>query len=804
MFELKHYQEQALERLREYFRRTQELRKHHDRSEVVGADVAFYEMTGRPYCKVPGLPELPYVCLRVPTGGGKTVMACRAVGAATHDLMEADRSVVLWLVPTKQIKEQTLKALADRRHPYREALEQGLGGGPIAVMEMGEALAAPRSVFDGSTCIIVSTLAASRVQDEENRKVYDSNGALMSHFQGLAPDVEARLEKEEGAGVCYSLANVFRLRHPVVIVDEAHNARTELSFETLTRFEPSCVIEFTATPRLQHDPTKGHFASNVIHDVSAWELKAAEMIKMPIRLETLANWRDVLTAALKQRAKLEELALEEAGATGERLRPILLVQAQPHSKEHETLHADEVERVLLEELNVPADWVRVATGDRRGIEGENLFASDCLVRVIITQKALAEGWDCSFAYVLCSVAEIQSAVSIEQILGRVMRLPNAKRKRHEDLNVAYAFVASARFEEMASRLRDGLVENGFDKWAAQAAVRPARDEVLTGLFSVEPTPSERGVKFSVPVLGIREGDQRRLLWPEDLLPGTWRLADCDATVAAADFELPEEGSTADIDIEEGGLKTGYVRKVALDQQALFRHERVLTREQLAYRLDRQIAHPDIVSEDCVTWLLKAVDYLTEMRGIGPEKLTRHFYYLAGRLGDKIEGYRRGAKVQPVDVRLLDGGELEVTPELPFTFPPDDYPTGGGGAAPGTFHKHYYPQVAPFDTEDERKCANILDRLELVECWVRNIAKQPRHSFWLPWRGGKFYPDFMAKLTDGRYAAVEFKGGMLAQLDDTKEKKAAGEVWEETSKGKCRFVQVDGETVFELERLLAGR
>ena len=109
---------------------------------------------------------------------------------------------------------------------------------------------------------------------------------------------KAKLEKEGDGRVIFSLANVLRLRRPVVIMDEAHNARTLLSFDTLRRFNPSCVIELTATPETKHNPTLGHFASNILHHVSARELKAAEIIKLPVKLWTRPDWQQVLADAI--------------------------------------------------------------------------------------------------------------------------------------------------------------------------------------------------------------------------------------------------------------------------------------------------------------------------------------------------------------------------------------------------------------------------------------------------------------------------------------------------------------------------
>ena len=71
---------------------------------------------------------------------------------------------------------------------------------------------------------------------------------------------------------------------------------------------------------------------------------------------------------------------------------------------------------------------------------------------------------------LCSVAEIGSARAVEQVLGRVLRLPRATRKRHTELNCAYALAASPRFISAAQSLKDALIENGFQKMEAELYV----------------------------------------------------------------------------------------------------------------------------------------------------------------------------------------------------------------------------------------------------------------------------------------------------------------------------------------------
>ena len=61
---------------------------------------------------------------------------------------------------------------------------------------------------------------------------------------------------------------------------------------------------------------------------------------------------------------------------------------------------------------------------------------------------------------------------MEQILGRVLRLPHATKKQHAALNIAYAFATSQRFHDTAQDLTDALVESGFTQFEAKTIIKP--------------------------------------------------------------------------------------------------------------------------------------------------------------------------------------------------------------------------------------------------------------------------------------------------------------------------------------------
>lgn len=470
--DLKIYQQNALDQFSNYL----------NELESLGTNLAFYKSANLPYREAPAVADgTPYVCLRIPTGGGKTIMASHAVGIAAKSFLQTSNPMVLWLVPSTPILDQTITALKNEEHPYRTALARDFGRN-ISILTKAEALSMSRADAEGGACIIVSTIQSFRrrldngKENPEGLKVYQDAGALMDHFSSLSDDQKERLDKVEGTDrPVASLANLLKLHRPMVIVDEAHNARTSLSFDTLARFDPSLILELTATPQTVHNPPADKYASNILYSVSALELKSEEMIKLPIRLTTNSDWRLTIGAALDSQAMLEEAAKAEKQETGEYIRPIVLFQAQA-KRGADPLTYDKLEKFLLEDQRINPDHIAVHTGTRKDLDGVDIMSPECAIRYIITVDKLKEGWDCPFAYILCSVADQFSPTAVEQLMGRVLRMPRAHLKRRDALNRAYAYVASESFDATAQKLKDGLVEGaGFNKLEVDMLIAPQND-----------------------------------------------------------------------------------------------------------------------------------------------------------------------------------------------------------------------------------------------------------------------------------------------------------------------------------------
>ncbi len=494
MFALKSYQVAALEALEGFFERVRSVGLAAAWTEKVpeGTQRAGYDATA--------LGEVPAVCVRIPTGGGKTLLAAHAVGRIGKPLCGNDAPVALWLVPSDAIRAQTLAALQSPRHPCREALA-GQFGDALRVCAIDEL--ATVNPHESSAIVVVATIQTFNVKDKTIRNVYAVDESLAPHFQALTPQQTRRLDcitEADLAAQPYltvtdlgkvksSLANWLVLHRPLVIVDEAHNNRTEQAFRTLRNLHPLGLIELTATP------TAG---SNVLWHVGAQALQREEMIKLPIVLmEHPTDWKDAVRDAILTRDRLETLALKEP----DYIRPVLLFQAEAKNGEA-TVEALLAHLTSADGEKLDRRQIAVATGEQKELDGIVLADPGCPIRYVITVEALKEGWDCPFAYVLCSLQDAKSAKDVEQLLGRVLRMPYARARATPDLNKAYAHIVAQGFARVADQLADRLVNNmGFEAYEAALAIQQAPLPLANGQADVQPIPP-RAVEAAIPLPAV--------------------------------------------------------------------------------------------------------------------------------------------------------------------------------------------------------------------------------------------------------------------------------------------------------------
>lgn len=395
--------------------------------------------------------HIPHICTKVPTGGGKTYMGCCAVRRVFDRLPSGQLKVVVWLVPSDAILTQTVRVLSDVNHPYRQRLDRDFGGRVgVYTKEMllnGQNFS-PDTVREQLTVCVMS-YASLRIDSKKKdvRKVYQENGNLY-RFAEFFKDKSVLLADTPDT----ALIQVLRCMSPIVIVDESHNAGSTLSAEMLENLNPSFVLELTATPRS---------SSNIISYVDARELKKENMVKLPVIVFNRSTRQTVIQDAIQLRGNLEKEAILAQEAGGPYIRPIVLFQAQPKiSEDNETF---EKVRQMLIDMGIPRNQIAVKTSKVDDIKNTDLLGPDCEIRYIITVNALKEGWDCPFAYILASLANKTSKVDVEQILGRILRQPYARKQKSNLLNLSYVLTCSADFHSTLDEIVKALNKCGFSR-----------------------------------------------------------------------------------------------------------------------------------------------------------------------------------------------------------------------------------------------------------------------------------------------------------------------------------------------------
>ena len=423
------------------------------------------------------VPRVPHICVKVPTAGGKTFIACNAI-KTIFDAFEYEKpKAVVWLVPSITILDQTIKNLKDPSHPYRQKINSHFGN-KVEVFDKATLLQG--SGFNATSVkeqlnIMVFSFDSLRAKNKEDRKVFQENGNLQSFENLLDKNTEI------------TLGAVIKYLNPLVVVDESHNAESDLSVDMLKELNPCFILDLTATPRNN---------SNIVSFIDALELKRENMVKLPVIVYNHQDKTEVINSSLQLQKRLELQAIEEEKKGGKYIRPIVLFQAQPKNgkdfsnEEEEKSNVQKLKEKLIE-LKIPESQIKIKTANINEIKGIDLMSRDCEVRYIITINALKEGWDCPFAYILASLADKSSSVDVEQILGRVLRQPYVMKHNFPLLNVSYVLTASSKFLETLDNIVKGLNKAGFSDKDYKLADTSVTETVK------QPQPLEQLISFPV-------------------------------------------------------------------------------------------------------------------------------------------------------------------------------------------------------------------------------------------------------------------------------------------------------------------
>jgi type III restriction enzyme len=718
--------------------------------------------------------DIPHICLEMPTGSGKTLVAGHAIGRTLAALDGARTGLVLWIVPSEAIYKQTLRQLRDRGSAVRIALDTA-SGGAVKILEKGDAFTA--GDVDAQLCVMLLMLQSAGRQTKDALRMFKDSGSYTSFFpqvddvaaltalKAAVPNLDG-YDVADGvppavvaSGVKYSLGNVLRLVRPLIILDEGHRAYSMTARETLAGMNPRFLMELTATPDRAH--------SNILVNVNGQTLRDEEMVKLPIELvaDAKQNWQDTLAAAVERLRAIQGEADKLLAANGRYIRPMLLVRVERTGREQRVdgvIHTEDAFEELTQKLGVPAEWIRRQTATDKELKNDDLMAEECQVRVIITKDALREGWDCPFAYVLALLPKGQAKTALTQMIGRVMRMPHVSYTGNELLDRAHVFCTDIDVKEAVAKIKTGLEQEGMGDIAGSAISDKADPEWERR--TIERRAAFKGARIMVPRVTHADGKGgwRELDYEADILPAIgWDSLIYDG---ALDLPLTGEGAerrTAVIDVaqsDEFGLeRVGEVKRASLAQRIdgpdlARRLGSVIPNAWLAMHLVRQAL--DILLErakgDEAVVANVRLALIDDMRvKLGAQIQERAKAAFARKVKEGVIQFRlRGVPYEKLNWALADCYDLDWRKGDKWLRNGDD-----DEAVRTLFERVRDGDLNGF----ERDVALYADGKDAIGWWWRLV--QRRDWGLQGWRKHKVYPDFLIRLEgeNNRLLVLETKG-----------------------------------------------
>lgn len=728
---------------------------------------------------------VPNIVLKVPTGGGKTWLAVTSVSRIMGRYLDRNTGFVLWVVPNEAIYSQTLKHLKDRQHPYRQALDHAAAG-KVRILEKTDRLDA-RDV-EANLCVMLLMLQSSNRENQDSLKMFQDRGDVHGFFppEGEQQAHQAALELTPNLShysgmfplVKDSLGNALRIIRPVVVMDEGHRAISDLAFRTLYGFNPCFVLELTATPKDVQprgglNPRDGRYA-NVLVEVTGRELDREGMIKMPLNLDPRQgnDWKATLNAAVEKLDRLDADANALRADTGRYIRPIMLIQVErtgADQRESAHIHADDVKE-WLKTTGFDDAEIAIKTAQQNDLsapENQDLLAPTNRVRAIITKQALQEGWDCPFAYVLCSLAASSNLTAMTQLIGRILRQPGALKTGVDALDECHVITHHADTASVVEAIKEGLEQDGLGDLVLRVS---QDDKAVQGKVSrsIKRRPEFASTEIYLPRVMLAEsGHVRDLDYETDVLAAIdWR--GFDPTEIAA--RIPDNAQAAESQLQRISL--------AEDGKELFVGETVAANSETlifdpphAVRMISDIVPNPFVGREIVGAVVAGL----EARGFDEAKLGSLASLIVEELRKGLDEVRSDFAEARFKTEVAAGRiqfRLRIDGQnwrMPFSVETTELENArqlvsnsGGPLEKSLFSPVYEAEL----NGDERDVAVYLDAEETLTWWHRNVA---RAQYGLQgWKRAKIYPDFIFAVqqidASKRVVVLETKGNQLDNLD----------------------------------------
>ncbi|MBS1553088.1 MAG: DEAD/DEAH box helicase family protein [Bacteroidetes bacterium] len=461
----------------------------------------------------------PRVCMKIPTGGGKTLLAVEAIREYQNYFARRKTGLVVWIVPSETIYSQTLDKLKDKSNHLRQLLDQSSGGNTI-ILEKGQRLTLD-DIENNLVILFVMIQAISRANANESLKVFQDSGGFESFFPAenrndlhkkLIEQVP-NLDKLSDIDNAYplvktSLGNAIRLTNPLIIIDEIHKVYTDLGKQTIDNLNPSLILGLSATPKA---------GMNKIISITGLDLKEEQMVKLDLHInppasQRINDWQSMIREIINKRKSLEKESKKYHRNSGVYIRPIALLQAERTGKDQRAsgfVHSLDVKEFLKEE-GIPESEIAIKTSSQNDIEDVNLFSQSCEIRYIITKEALKEGWDCSFAYILGIIPNVNSNTGTTQLVGRILRQPNASKTGIKLLDESYVYYSQGSSGTILSQISAGFDKEGLEELKGNIITHTGINQLSPKTVKIKQKYKKYGYSFYLPVwIFVTENEIKR-------------------------------------------------------------------------------------------------------------------------------------------------------------------------------------------------------------------------------------------------------------------------------------------------------
>jgi type III restriction enzyme len=398
-----------------------------------------------------------------------------------------------------------------------------------------------------------------------------------------------------------------------------------------------------------------------------------------------------------------------------------------------------------------------------------------MVQVIITKQALQEGWDCPFAYVLCTLAASHNQNAMTQLVGRILRQPEATRTSDTLLNECYVFCHHIKTKDVIEAIKAGLEQDGMADIADQV-----RESESGKTDEREKRKLARREKFKtldiyLPLVNwVADGDARPLDYERDVL---YRL----------DWSLLVVKRLADKLAKEVDAERSQMLKLTLADGEEFLSASEVKVIQETTKFDPVYATRSVVDIVPNPWVARAaIDDLVKAlkkRGFDDTKLGSASSYILEEMRKWLQEQRdvlaenqfmADVASERIQFRLRADRKLwRVPTEIETDRPAKAHQLrrNSGGLIENSLFSPVYED--DFNS-DEAEFACYLDEAKALRWWHRNVAKAG--NYWIQgWKKNRVYPDFIfAHERTGdtdRILVWETKGDQLeGNLDTTYKRK----------------------------------